>query len=99
MGSTFDKEITLDCLQKIKAMLDLITERSSVVETPNDFLCSPGGLTPLRQVVWSQRCRHPRHPHHRGVISFAFVNTRDQTLCIYANIIMSETEGVKGYLY
>ena len=35
MGSTFDKEITLDCLQKIKAMLDLITERSSVVETPN----------------------------------------------------------------
>ena len=47
MGSTFDKEITLDCLQKIKAMLDLITERSSVVETPNDFLCSPGGMLRL----------------------------------------------------
>lgn len=47
MESTFDKEITLDCLQKIKAMLDLITERSSVVETPNDFLCSPRGMLRL----------------------------------------------------
>jgi uncharacterized protein with HEPN domain len=47
MESTFDKEITLDCLQKIKAMLDLIAERSSVVETPNDFLCSPGGMLRL----------------------------------------------------
>ena len=47
MGSTFDKEITLDSLQKIKAMLDLITERSSVVETPNDFLCSPEGMLRL----------------------------------------------------
>ena len=47
MESTFDIEITLDSLQKIKAMLDLITERSSVVETPNDFLCSPGGLMRL----------------------------------------------------
>ena len=28
-------------------MLDLITETSSVVETPNDFLCSPGGLLRL----------------------------------------------------
>lgn len=47
MESTFDIEITLDSLQKIKALLDLITERSSVVETPNDFLCSPGGMMRL----------------------------------------------------
>ena len=43
----FDIEIALDSLQKIKAMLDLIIERSSVVETPNDFLCSPGGMMRL----------------------------------------------------
>ena len=35
----FDKEIALDSLQKIKAMLILISERTSVVEEPNDFLC------------------------------------------------------------
>jgi uncharacterized protein with HEPN domain len=28
-------------------MLDLITERASVVKNPNDFLCSPGGLMRL----------------------------------------------------
>ena len=43
----FDKEIALDSLQKIMAILDLITERASVVETPNDFLCSPGGMMRL----------------------------------------------------
>ena len=43
----FDKEIALDSLQKIKAMLDLIVERTSVVETPNDFLCSPEGMLRL----------------------------------------------------
>ena len=43
----FDIEIALDSLQKIKAMLDLVIERSSVVETPNDFLCSSGGLMRL----------------------------------------------------
>ena len=37
----FDKELALDSVQKIKAMLGLIVERTSVVETPNDFLCSP----------------------------------------------------------
>ena len=47
MEYMFDREITLDSLQKIKAMLDLITERASVVETPNDFLCSPGGMLRL----------------------------------------------------
>ena len=31
----FDKEIAIDSLQKIKAMLDLIIERASVVEKPN----------------------------------------------------------------
>ena len=47
MAYTFDIEIAVDSLQKIKAMLDLIQERSSVVETPNDFLCSPGGMLRL----------------------------------------------------
>ena len=43
----FDKELAIDSLQKIRAMLDLIIERSSVVDTPNDFLCSPGGMMRL----------------------------------------------------
>jgi hypothetical protein len=43
----FDKEIALDSLQKNKAMLNLIVERTSVVETPNDFLCSPEGMLRL----------------------------------------------------
>lgn len=47
MAYTFDIEIAVDSLQKIKAILDLIQERSSVVETPNDFLCSPGGMLRL----------------------------------------------------
>jgi uncharacterized protein with HEPN domain len=47
MEYTFDREIVLDGLKKIKAMLDLIIERASVVETPNDFLCSQGGMMRL----------------------------------------------------
>lgn len=43
----FDKELVLDSLQKIKAMLDLIIDRASVVDTPNDFLCSPNGMMRL----------------------------------------------------
>ncbi len=43
----FDKEIAFDSLQKIKAMLDLIVARTYVVETPNDFLCSPEGMLRL----------------------------------------------------
>lgn len=43
----FDKELVLDSLQKIKAMLDLILDRASVVDTPNDFLCSPNGMMRL----------------------------------------------------
>ena len=47
MEYLFDTELALDSLQKIKAMLDLITERASVVKNPNDFVCSPGGLMRL----------------------------------------------------
>lgn len=43
----FDKELALDSVQKIKTMLGLIVERTSVVETPNDFLCSPEGMLRL----------------------------------------------------
>ena len=43
----FDKELVLDSLQKIKEMLDLILERASVINTPNDFLCSPSGMMRL----------------------------------------------------
>ena len=37
MVYTFDIEIVLDSLQKIKTMLELITERANVVKTPDDF--------------------------------------------------------------
>ena len=43
----FDKEIVIDSLQKTKAMIALIIESSSVVDTPNDFLCSPDGMMRL----------------------------------------------------
>ena len=33
--------------KKIKAMLELIIERASVVDTPNDFLCSSSGMMRL----------------------------------------------------
>ena len=44
MEYTFDKEIALDSLKKIKAMLELITKRAKVVKTPDDFLRSPSGM-------------------------------------------------------
>ena len=47
MEYTFDKEIALDSLKKIKAMLELITKRAKVVKTPDDFLRSPGGMMRL----------------------------------------------------
>ncbi len=47
MVYTFDIEIALDSLQKIKTMLELIIERAKVVKTPNDFLRSPGGMMRL----------------------------------------------------
>ena len=47
MVYTFDAEIVLDSLQKIMTMLELITERTNVVKTPDDFLRSPGGMMRL----------------------------------------------------
>ena len=47
MEYTFDIEIALDSLQKIKTMLELIIERAKVVKTPDDFLRSPGGMMRL----------------------------------------------------
>jgi uncharacterized protein with HEPN domain len=47
MEYTFDKEIALDSLKKIKAMLELITKRAKVVKTPDDFLRSSGGMMRL----------------------------------------------------
>lgn len=43
----FDIEIVLDSLQKIKTMLELITERANVVKTPDDFLRSSDGMMRL----------------------------------------------------
>ena len=40
----FDEEIILDSLKKIRGTIDLILERASHVENPNDLLCSPGGM-------------------------------------------------------
>ena len=47
MVYTFDAEIVLDSLQKIKTMLELITERTNVVKTPDDFLRSSDGMMRL----------------------------------------------------
>ena len=47
MEYTFDVEIALDSLQKIKTILELITERANVVRTPDDFLRSPSGMMRL----------------------------------------------------
>lgn len=43
----FDKEIALDCLVKIRKVIDTIIERTSVVSDPNEFLCSPDGMMRL----------------------------------------------------
>ena len=43
----FDSEIELDSLQKIRKALETIIERAAVVDDPNDFLCSPGGMLRL----------------------------------------------------
>ncbi|MBR1666339.1 MAG: DUF86 domain-containing protein [Bacteroidaceae bacterium] len=43
----FDSEIELDSLQKIRKALETIIERASVVDDPNVFLCSPGGMLRL----------------------------------------------------
>ena len=46
----FDIEIALDSLQKIKAMLDLITERFSVGQSPNYFLFAAVGMMRLNSI-------------------------------------------------
>ena len=43
----FDKEIALDSLVKIRTVIDTILERTSSVDNPNDFLCSPDGMLRL----------------------------------------------------
>ena len=40
----FDQEIVLDSLQKIRKAIDMISERSSVIDNPNDLLTSPSGM-------------------------------------------------------
>lgn len=47
MAYSFDTEIALDSFLKIKAMLELVAERASVVKEPNDFLCSSSGMMRL----------------------------------------------------
>ena len=47
MAYSFDTEIALDSLLKIKAMLELVAERASVVKEANDFLCSSSGMMRL----------------------------------------------------
>ena len=47
MAYSFDTEIALDSLQKIKTMLELITERANVVNSPDDFLRSSDGMMRL----------------------------------------------------
>lgn len=40
----FDKELVSDSLQNIENALELIISRTSMIQTPNDFLCSPDGI-------------------------------------------------------
>lgn len=44
----FDKEIVLDSLQKMKAMLDLIKERTAAVKTANLFPSLEGGQVVMK---------------------------------------------------
>ena len=43
----FDKELVSDSLQNIENALELIISRTSMIQTPNDFLCSPDGMLRL----------------------------------------------------
>lgn len=43
----FDKELAIDSLQRIKSTCDTILDRASIINNPNDFLCSPGGMLRL----------------------------------------------------
>lgn len=42
-----DRELTLDSLANIEDALKMIIDRSSVVNTPDDFLISPDGMMRL----------------------------------------------------
>ena len=41
----FDHEIVIDSLHKIRGAITTIMERTAIVDNPNDFLCSPDGMT------------------------------------------------------
>lgn len=43
----YDRELTLDSLANIEDALKMIIDRSSVVNTPDDFLISPDGMMRL----------------------------------------------------
>ncbi len=43
----FDEEIVLDSLSKIRKVVEVIIERTSVVNAPNEFLCSADGMMRL----------------------------------------------------
>ncbi len=43
----FDREIVLDSLQKIRKAIETILDRSSLVNDPNELLCSPSGMMRL----------------------------------------------------
>lgn len=43
----FNKELALDCLHTIKKAVEQIINRASVIQSPNDFLCSPDGMLRL----------------------------------------------------
>ncbi len=49
----FDYEIVMDSLQKIRKAIETIEERSSVVDDPNELLCSPGGMMRLDAICMS----------------------------------------------
>ena len=63
----FDKELVIDSLQKIKAMLELIIERASVVDTPNDFLCSSSGMMRLDAICMNLIDDRGRIPRPNGI--------------------------------
>lgn len=49
----FDHEIVKDSLLKIRKAIDTIEERASVVDDPNELLCSPSGMMRLDAICMS----------------------------------------------
>ena len=43
----FDREIALDCLNKIRSAVKTIIERTAAVDNPDEFLQSPDGMMRL----------------------------------------------------